>query len=131
MLFARIDRKAPAEPCALCGLPTTHADSIMTDGGREHSECRRLLRRNAINEIILSQDYLRVADWLSKEGVLFPRLESRLERFLAPATATNLCRMIAFILNEISADPSIRRSRKRLLEERLKMTRSTYLPRAN
>ena len=86
---------------------------------------------NAIGQIMLEQDYLKVAKLLSEEGVLFPRLEPRLLGFVSKRSADNLCRLIAFVLHELKEDPSIRPMRKRLLEERLKMMRATYLPRAN
>lgn len=127
----RIVPDSPQGPCALCGLETTHADSIKIDDDREHFPCREKTREDAQKTMIVQQDFLRVAEALGKEGMLFRRLEARLMRYLDKPTANNLCRMITFCLGEIDRDPSIRLTRKAYLRDWLEDIRGSYLPTTN
>jgi len=127
-------RIAPDKPignCALCGTEATHGNSLVADKDCEHFSCREKLRAGAITLLVLEQDYLRVAEALSKEGVLYTRLEQRLLPYVTRPSSVMLCRMITFCLAEIAHDPSIRGVRKTYLSNWLADIRGTYLPTSN
>lgn len=127
----RIAPDSPQDPCCLCGRATTHATSIVVDEEREHFSCREEARSSAISKLVLENDFLHVAKALSKEGVLFRRLEKRLVTYTDKPTGESLCRMITFCLKEIGNDPSIRDVRKTYLRDWLQDIRGRYLPTTN
>lgn len=127
----RIPTDLPLGPCALCGHETTHVTSIKVDEVREHFSCREKTREDALKTMLVQQDYLRVAEALGKEGVLFRRLETRLQAYLEKPSASMLCRMITFCLVQIKSDPSIQQVRKNYLCTWLEDIRGSYLPTSN
>lgn len=127
----RIVPDAPQGPCALCGHETTHATSIAVGEERAHFSCREKARASAVSKLVLERDFLHVAEALAKEGVLFRRLEKRLERYINKPSGESLCRMITFCLKELNDDPSIRNVRKTYLRHWLEDIRGRYLPATN
>lgn len=127
----RIVPSSPQGPCSLCGEETTHANSIAIDDERKHFTCREMIREHELKPMIIQMDAMSVCEALGKEGVLFLRLEKRLEPYLNNVTADKLCRMITLCLSEIARDPSIREARKAYIAGRLTLVRKSYLPDTN
>jgi len=127
----RLVPDSPQGPCSLCGKETTHADSIIVDEDRKHFTCREMVREHELRIMIVQQDAISICEALSKDGVLFRRLEKRLEPYLHEVTADKLCRMITFCEKEIDRDPSIRPILKQYIKGWITDIRDRYLPTTN
>jgi hypothetical protein len=112
-------------------LGTTHADSIIVDEERKHFSCREKVGEHGLRLMHVQQDAISVCEALGKNGVLFRRLERRLEPYLQDVNADKLCRMITFSLSEIEKDPSIRPAVKAYIAGWLADIRDRYIPSTN
>jgi hypothetical protein len=122
---------AKLDPCVLCGQHTTHADSLAIDDERKHFTCREMVREDGLRTMIVQQDAISLCEALGKDGILFRRLEKRLEPYLRDVNADKLCRMITLSVAEIDRDPSIRPLMKQYIKGWLMDIRDRYIPSTN